>query len=398
MKSSYTGKKVVSRIICLTLFFCILYTHNSFAQTAAEIINKHIKAIGGQQKIDAISSYKFEIDSRIVVQYKKPGKWRLDFMKDGKIDQTEIYHGEKGWSTFKNGESQATYSGLSFENFLPGYLTYVTAPNFKIESLGADTESDNLLIKVTPLVNNSLYMYYLYYINPSTYLITKMKRESDVASYEVYFEDYITQNGISIPMKITKVNSDKGHLRYSELRTKVQINIPLDDKLFLKPALKKELSTFKGPDDKIGYKDENFITVIQPKYDDAWNFTEGLAKVKLKERFGFIDEKGKVIIPIQYTDADGFYDGLSSVEIDKKRGYIDKTGKIVIPAKYDRWSIFRDGMAVVKLDTKWGVINKKGEAIIPFEYDYIGFFKDGKVSVKKDGIGYFIDKNGTKVD
>ncbi|HEY8690197.1 MAG TPA: WG repeat-containing protein [Chitinophagaceae bacterium] len=381
----------------LTVFFCMLVGLNSSAQTAQQIISKHLQAIGGQLKINAINSYSFEMGSSIVY-YKKPGRWRKDFMKDGKIEQTAIYHGEKGWTIFESGETAPAYSGMSFENFLTGQLSNVTSTEYKIESLGADKESDNLLIKITPLVNNSSDAYYTYYINPTTYMITKMRESQSGASYIVHFDNYTTINGIKIPLKITKANEDFGQ-NFSEVKSGVKINIPLDDKLFMKPILKKSLNGFKGANGKWGYRDENFVTVISPKYDNTYSFDElGLAKVKLNKRLGYIDKTGKEIIPIQYADVQGFYEGLSGVLIDNKWGYMDKTGKLIVPAKYDRIQIFKDGMACVNLGKKWGFIDKNGTEIIPLEYDFIGFFKDGKVSVKKDGAQFFIDKTGNRIN
>ena len=50
--------------------------------------------------------------------------------------------------------------------------------------------------------------------------------------------------------------------------------------------------------------------IIQPVYDDALPFKEGLATVRLNGKYGFIDKSGKMIIQSVYdgenTDLDGF--------------------------------------------------------------------------------------------
>ena len=43
---------------------------------------------------------------------------------------------------------------------------------------------------------------------------------------------------------------------------------------------------------KIGYINNKGKIVIQPKYTDASIFQEGLAYVKVKNKYGFINKKG----------------------------------------------------------------------------------------------------------
>lgn len=64
-------------------------------------------------------------------------------------------------------------------------------------------------------------------------------------------------------------------------------------------------------------------------YDDANNFSEGLARVRLNNKYGFIDKQGKVIIPIKYDYVDTFSEGLARVELNEKYGFIDKQCNIV---------------------------------------------------------------------
>lgn len=379
------------------LAFLVLSTFLSIAQTAQSVIAKHIQTMGGQAKLNAINTYSFTEGSK-TVYFKKPNKWRIDFMEDGKIVQSQLYYGGKGWTTYKSGETQSALSGMDIQDFLEGLLVHAALPEFKIEYLGKDDESDNLLVKITPLVNSSLGRYYKYYINPRTYKITKLLQESDMASIIVSFSDYKSINGILIPLTSNSV-SDFKNTSYSSTKTDVKINIPLDDKLFAKPALKKEITAFRGPSGKYGYRDQDYVTTINPRFDNTWDFTTmGIAKVELNRKFGFIDIKGKEVIAIKYDDADGFYDGLCGVKLDDKWGYIDPTGKMVIPVSFERITVFRNGIATVVNGSKWGAIDKTGKTIIPFEYQYIIFQEDGKISVKKDDVVFFIDKNGNKIN
>jgi hypothetical protein len=112
---------------------------------------------------------------------------------------------------------------------------------------------------------------------------------------------------------------------------------------------------------KYGFKDKQTGEVIAPaKYNFALDFSEGLAAVKLNDKWGFIDETGKVLIPFKYDDAGDFLGGLARVALNGKWGFIDKNRKEVIELKYDFVTPFFDGFAEVKLNDKECCIDKQG--------------------------------------
>ena len=148
---------------------------------------------------------------------------------------------------------------------------------------------------------------------------------------------------------------------------------------------------------KYGYKDENGNIVIPAKYDDALDFSDGLALVKFKGKCGFIDKTDKLVIPAKYDSAWPFSEGLALVKIKGKYGFIDKAGKQVTPVKYDdAWS-FSDGLALVKIKGKYGFIDKTDKLVIPAKYDDAWWFKNGKAKVTLNGREFYIDKNGNEV-
>ena len=79
-------------------------------------------------------------------------------------------------------------------------------------------------------------------------------------------------------------------------------------------------------------------------------FSEGLARImkgKLSLRYGFIDKTGRVVIEPTFNWAEPFMEGLAAVKIGKRWGFIDPAGKLVIEAKYGTASSFHEGMARV---------------------------------------------------
>lgn len=52
--------------------------------------------------------------------------------------------------------------------------------------------------------------------------------------------------------------------------------------------------------DKWGFSDKNKKLIIDAKYDEALQFIEGLAAIKLNDKWGIIDKTGKQVIPLKY--------------------------------------------------------------------------------------------------
>ena len=112
---------------------------------------------------------------------------------------------------------------------------------------------------------------------------------------------------------------------------------------------------------KYGFSDINKKLIIEAKYDDAYNLSEGLIRVMQKKKWGFIDKTGNTVIPLKFDYASDFYEGLAVVKLNGKWGYIDKTGSVVFPIKYDEAGDFSEGLAFVKLNGERSFIDKSGE-------------------------------------
>src|SRR5690606_25912279 len=128
------------------------------------------------------------------------------------------------------------------------------------------------------------------------------------------------------------------------------------------------LYPFKNPETgKWGFKDSTGNIIIQPGYDYAHEFSEGLADVR----------KGDVI--------------------NGKWGFINSKNETVIPLTYSYVGSFSQGKAAVRLNGKMGYINPDGEVVIPLEYDFANNFKNGKAEVKQGDRFFYIDETGTEI-
>lgn len=159
-----------------------------------------------------------------------------------------------------------------------------------------------------------------------------------------------------------------------------------------------------------GFIDAEGEMVIRPKFDDgslAYTFSEGLAPVLVNSRWGFVDTSGELVIPPQSVEAFWFQEGLALVrqegEFDRAYAYIDKTGDVVISADQGATrdemvmasSGFHDGLSLYPQDGQWGYIDKDGVVVVEPQFDLALPFTDGLAAVETGGLWGFIDKTGS---
>jgi hypothetical protein len=156
--------------------------------------------------------------------------------------------------------------------------------------------------------------------------------------------------------------------------------------------------------DKWGYIDKAGKYIINSQFDDAFNFSDGLALIESGEgKFGFIGEDGKYVINPVYKSANKFSEGLACVVMENgKPQFISKEGKILFTVdKADVCYGFQEGMALIKVKGKYGFIDKTGKIIVNPIYDDANYYSEGLASVAKidektkELKWGFIDKSGS---
>lgn len=150
-----------------------------------------------------------------------------------------------------------------------------------------------------------------------------------------------------------------------------------------------------------GFLDTTGRFELEPKFHNAANFSEGLARVSVirehREYLGFIDRAGQYIIQPEFDidcdflrSATEFSEELASVingpptmdDLNPGCIYIDRTGEIVLETAYAYAGPFREGLAAVYSaeKKKWGLIDKTENFAIPIEFDFVGEMSEGLVS------------------
>ena len=149
-------------------------------------------------------------------------------------------------------------------------------------------------------------------------------------------------------------------------------------------------------DSNYEYIDVNANTKIQPIFDYAEAFKDGIAIVKVSGKYGAINSSGDFVIQPTYKyGLDNLGKGLVAYHSDDfKVGILNKQGDVVVPDQYYSIGAVSDGLMLFMSKTEWGYMDTKGEIVIPAMYSYANPFREGYAWVKTSTFGnyYCIDK------
>lgn len=136
---------------------------------------------------------------------------------------------------------------------------------------------------------------------------------------------------------------------------------------------------------KYSFIDKAGNIISSGRYDRAKNFSEGLAPVRMGERWGFIDKKGMIAIPPVFHDAEPFSEGLALIRQNGLYGFIDRAGKVIIAPQFKYAESFAEERAVVSdvgASGPFYYINKLGQQPFPNRYFLASHFYKGLAHVQ----------------
>lgn len=146
-----------------------------------------------------------------------------------------------------------------------------------------------------------------------------------------------------------------------------------------------------------GYNKFGFINpvdnniIIYPIYNEARDFSNGLAAVKFNGFWGFVDKTGSVIIDFVYEDVRDFHEGIAGVKDNGLWVIIDKSNSTITNQKFQNVGICNSGLINVNnLTSGWSFISKDGKVQSKgVSYQSASSFDSGYAFVQ-EGSRYFI--------
>lgn len=138
--------------------------------------------------------------------------------------------------------------------------------------------------------------------------------------------------------------------------------------------------------------------MITPKFDEVQDFSEGLAAVRIEDKWGYINKKGDMIIDPEFIYARPFKSGKAFVNTEKMQpGYIDRKGSFTPVDKVKSSNIltFSEGLCAIQVVGKgYGFVDEDDNKVITPEFDYADNFSEGLASVKVNGNFGYINTKG----
>lgn len=219
------------------------------AQTADEIVNKHIEALGGKDKLSTIKTIYTEYDMEVMGQAASGTTWLVN----GKAYKNEVdFGGQKivQCITDKGGWAQNPMMGQTAPEAMPadqvkvsqgqldvgGPLFNYAAKGNTIELLGKDTLNGKSAFKLKLKGKEGTES--TYWIDPATYYVLKSTVKASMNGMDVEtsvaFSNYKkTEYGFVMPSN-TEISLPQG-LTLNVTSKKIEINKEVDMKLFDMP-------------------------------------------------------------------------------------------------------------------------------------------------------------------
>ncbi|MDR3616376.1 MAG: WG repeat-containing protein [Candidatus Obscuribacterales bacterium] len=133
-----------------------------------------------------------------------------------------------------------------------------------------------------------------------------------------------------------------------------------------------------------GFIDTKGVLKFRTKAASANDFSEGRLVFRNSSGYGFLDTSGHVVIQPNYQYAFSFHEGLASCRTkDDRSVYIDRQGKVQLEANYPYCSDFHEGLARIRTkEGLCGYINTQNKLVIRPEYTDGESFSEGLAAVK----------------
>ncbi|GAB3709393.1 hypothetical protein GCM10027592_45500 [Spirosoma flavus] len=233
-----------NQFLAATLAVC--FSVGAYAQTVDEIVDKHVAALGGKDKLSGVKSVYTErslsvqgmdIPTKSTVVVGKAMRTESSVMGNSMV---QVVDGSTGWMI-----RPAMMGGSGDPEDMPadqvkqqmgqldpfGPLVNYKDKGNKVELVGKEKVDgkDAYHLKVTTKEGNVVDEF----VDADSYLINKIKMTMNGQSGEISLSNYKEKDGIKFPNTM-EMNSPQGALTFTT--EKITINGPVDDAIFKKPA------------------------------------------------------------------------------------------------------------------------------------------------------------------
>lgn len=111
-----------------------------------------------------------------------------------------------------------------------------------------------------------------------------------------------------------------------------------------------------------------FFLNFSCSYSQEYLPAESLYPVIENDRWGYMNRQGQIIIKAQFEQAGNFSEGVAAVRTSGRYGYINTSGKVVIEQSFDFAYAFRNGYALIYKNAIPQIIRENGQPLFKNVY------------------------------
>jgi outer membrane lipoprotein-sorting protein len=244
-------------IYLFLILFLLVLSQKIFPQSLDAILENHFKVIGQEHLLDVetiVTKGRLRqggVEIPINTYNKRPDKFRLE----GKLQDlvyVEVFDGEYGW-LYNPVQNEGQLQALSNDDLetlrdradIDGLLFSYSEKGYNIELLNPVYVGKILtdVIRLTKQNGSSI----IYFIDSETDIIIRTKTRMNVSGtpreYETVYSDYRFVSNILFPFAMDIFSTGELIMEYDF--TLIELNVEIDDKLFITPqSLREQSDTF----------------------------------------------------------------------------------------------------------------------------------------------------------
>lgn len=137
-------------------------------------------------------------------------------------------------------------------------------------------------------------------------------------------------------------------------------------------------------------------------FDEINLFDEGIANVRIGEKWGAINSEGEIVVPLEFNSIYYCCKGLIKVAYGDnegkrffgKYGLYNSTGDKLTKSIYEELYVLENGYVKFKKDNKWGLLNNEGKEVIRDIYDHIEYVNQDLLIAEIDNEKFYINYIG----
>jgi hypothetical protein len=362
----------MKKIILITVFFSFISCGKSIYY-AYEDIGKNYS---GESYIKSYCTIEVTRKKEVIYRATSSNYWMNDYKKSNKFVYLYSYNDDD----FPNIDNES----FSFSNILlEMYYIKNHPPNYRIG-----------------FVKN---------IYPSKVYIDFIKKGKDSLKSEYYLNDLPKENsfeeaGINwFPPYMVKIDKID-YLKFPKEIQHMNLKNPLESVNYLDDPYysKSDAYIYRNKKGKYGFSNNNFKTIIKPKFDGAHSSVDDYYPVKKGEKWGVINSNGKIIIRFIYSyinvlkNDDNFIGFVASETENGLYALLSMKNELLTQFKYSDISTYSGSLFKIKKDGKYGIINSQGKEIIEplYGYNISKIERYDLLIAEKESKSYIFDLNG----